>query len=264
MTRVKICGPTEVSQALDAASAGADFLGLVFAASRRKVTLAKATEISLKIQEIRTKEGSQKSKFKIQNCKLKVKSTPPIPPMESNLGLNERGEDDLYTNSRVPEVVGVFVNIPASEVNFIAEVCRLDRVQFSGDETWEYCRYIERPIVKVLHISADDTAEEIIREIEKGYNLVSREKLVCLLDSQVKDAYGGTGKGFDRQLAKKVAARFPVIVAGGLTPENVGPLVEEMQPWGVDVSSGVETEGKKDIQKIRKFIKEAKGPSFNF
>ena len=88
-----------------------------------------------------------------------------------------------------------------------------------------------------------------------GYRLLPRQNLVCLLDSQVGDTYGGTGQAFDWQLAKEVSARFPVIIAGGLTPANVGQLVKEVQPWGVDVSTGVETNGRKDTAKISAFIK---------
>ena len=79
-------------------------------------------------------------------------------------------------------------------------------------------------------------------------------ELICLLDTKVEDAYGGTGQAFNWQLAKDVSARFPVLVAGGLTPANVGRLVEEVQPWGVDVSSGIESHSQKDTAKIIDFI----------
>jgi phosphoribosylanthranilate isomerase len=151
------------------------------------------------------------------------------------------------------EVVGVFVNMPATEVNKVADFCALDWVQLSGDEPWEYCHEIDKPIIKATRIS-QQCAEEIYAELDKGAKLLSTQKFIALLDSQVEGTYGGTGLTFNWKLAQQVAKRFPIIIAGGLDPENVAQAIEIVLPWGVDVSSGVETEGVKDIDKIKAFV----------
>ena len=156
-------------------------------------------------------------------------------------------------------VVGVFVNLTTDEVNHIAYQCLLDYVQLSGDESWDYCREIEKPIIKVIHITASKTNKDILTEIENGYRMLDKHRLICLLDTQVGEAYGGTGQAFDWQLAVEVSDRFPVIIAGGLNENNIGQLVQKIKPWGVDISTGVETDGVKDIGKIKSFISTVRG-----
>lgn len=211
MTRVKICGITETVHALAAAEAGADFIGLVFAPSKRLVDAERAKEI--------------------------------ITAMK---GRAERGERKILT-------VGVFVNTPAAEVNRIAEYCELDRVQLSGDETWDYLTDIERPVIKAVRVRRPQGSEDVLAELAPGYQLRGAD-FVCLLDSQVEGSYGGSGQAFDWRVAREAAERFPVIIAGGLSAENVGQAIRLARPWGVDVSSGVESEGVKDISKINAFI----------
>jgi len=208
MTQVKICGIKEEYHALAAVEAGADFIGFVFAPSKRQVSFARAHEI---INAVKGRSNAVKT-------------------------------------------VGVFVNTPVQEVNRVAEYCQLDWIQLSGDETWDYCREIEIPIIKVVHVPTGKTAMQIIAETKKGSQLSLRHGLICLLDSQGGTAYGGTGQAFNWQLAKEASTSLPIIIAGGLTPQNVGKLVRNIRPWGVDVSSGIETNGRKDAVKIREFI----------
>ncbi len=160
----------------------------------------------------------------------------------------------VHSLNQPPRVVGVFVNAPATEVNHIADYCQLDMVQLSGDESWDYCRQIERPVIKVIHIANGRTATDIMANIAAGQKLSLNHQPICLIDSRTPAAYGGTGKAFNRQLARDIATHHPVIIAGGLTTDSVGSLVREVRPWGVDVSSGVETSGKKDPAKIIAFI----------
>jgi len=156
--------------------------------------------------------------------------------------------------SQATAVVGVFVNMPASEVNKIASFCNLDWVQLSGDESLEYCRQITKPLIKAIRIKPGQRPEEICEDLATGVRILSSQRCVYLLDSQVKGKYGGTGMTFDWSLARQAAEQFPVIIAGGLTPENVAQAIKMVAPWGVDVSSGMETGGVKDIAKIRAFI----------
>lgn len=150
------------------------------------------------------------------------------------------------------EIVGVFVNTPAAEVNQLAEFCDLDWVQLSGDEPWEYGVDIARPLIKAIRIDEEHTGD-IRDRLAAGANLLSRRHLF-LLDSPVKGKYGGTGVAFDWRLARLIAGQFPVIIAGGLNPDNVAEVVRTISPWGVDVSSGVETTGVKDMKKIKAFV----------
>jgi phosphoribosylanthranilate isomerase len=156
-------------------------------------------------------------------------------------------------SSDTTKMVGVFVNAPSSRVNELADFCALDWVQLSGDESWEYCREVVRPVIKAIRID-QQSPKELYAELSAGSKLLSSKGFIALLDSRVEGKYGGTGESFNWNLAQEVAKRFPVIIAGGLDPKNVGKLIERVAPWGVDVSSGVETTGVKDIAKVKAFI----------
>jgi len=156
-------------------------------------------------------------------------------------------------SSNTTKVVGVFVNAPSSQVNELADFCALDWVQLSGDESWEYCREVVRPVIKAIRID-QQSPEKLYAELSAGSKLLPTQGFITLLDSRVEGKYGGTGESFNWNLAQRVTKRFPVIIAGGLDPKNVARLIERVAPWGVDVSSGVETGGVKDTAKIKAFI----------
>jgi len=207
MTRIKICGVRDKAHALAAVEAGADFVGLVLAPSRRQVSPARAREIAHAVK--RTNDAT--------------------------------------------EVVGVFVNAPSAQVNELADFCALDWVQLSGDESWEYCREVLRPVIKAVRIDRQ-SPEELYAALSTGSELLPPQQSIALLDSGVEGKYGGTGESFNWNLAQRITKRFPVIIAGGLDQKNVARLIERVAPWGVDVSSGVETAGVKDVSKIEAFI----------
>jgi phosphoribosylanthranilate isomerase len=149
-----------------------------------------------------------------------------------------------------PEIklVGVFVNSPVDEMRNILETCLLDLAQLHGDETPE--------MVNAL----DGRAFKAFRGVPQSVNGFAREMApALLLDASVKGSYGGTGVIADWPAAVKLARRYPLLLAGGLTPENVAEAVRQVRPWGVDVASGVEaTPGEKDVDKMSKFVKAVK------
>ena len=149
-----------------------------------------------------------------------------------------------------PGKVGVFVNQPLSEVLEIADFCHLDYLQLHGEESPEYCRSLNRPVIRACRVGPDFTPATLA-DYPADY---------LLLDSFVPGQPGGTGLTFDwRSVSQRIGRpRQQFLVAGGLTPENVSDAIRSLNPDGVDVSGGVETDGVKDPDKIRRFIAAAR------
>lgn len=223
MTLVKIDGISQPSNARAAAALGVDFIGMIFAPSRRQVTIGEAKRIA------------------------------------DGLGQHERrpirerttGGIEAALRGRRPLLVGVFADQDADTINRIAEEVGLDLVQLSGSEPWEVCEHIERPVFKCIKVREGETVEHLRPHLHEG--------AVLLFDPYVEGTYGGTGRTIDWNVAAEIARGRPIVLAGGLTPENVREATTTVHPWCVDVSSGVETEGKKDVAKIRAFIEAVKG-----
>ncbi len=212
MTLVKICGISRAEDALVAAEAGADFVGLIFADSRRQVDEAAATRIVAALAGARLR----------------------------------------------PRAVGVFVNEDIAEINRLAGACGLDMVQLSGDEPWDCYLQIEYPVLKVVHVAPGATSRDVLVGLKEGHVPIAQDMVRLVLDTGSETAYGGTGERFDWSLAADIAGQVPLVLAGGLTPENVAEAVTVVKPWAVDVSSGVETDGAKDAGRIRAFVNEVR------
>ncbi|MEE1926500.1 phosphoribosylanthranilate isomerase [Pseudomonas sp. 148P] len=196
--RSKICGITRVEDALAAAEAGADAIGLVFyAKSPRAVTVQQAREI--------------------------IAALPPF-----------------------VTTVGLFVNASRCELNEILEAVPLDLLQFHGDETPADCEGYNRPWIKALRVRAGD-------DLEASCRLYARASGI-LLDAYVPGVPGGTGEAFDWALVPEHLSK-PIILAGGLSPDNVGAAIAQVRPYAVDVSGGVEqAKGIKDAARIEAFL----------
>ena len=220
MTWVKICGTTSLEDALIAVEAGADALGFVFATSPRRVTAEQVRAI--------------------------VKSL-----------------------SSEVEKVGVFVNESAERIRTIVKGTGLTGVQLHGEESDRLLAEVnamhtadgKKPkLYRAMHLP-----EQFATELHLGLSWPedTAQPDAILLDAGHGQVRGGSGKKFDWKaavpLVEAMQAQVPVIIAGGLDPENVGEAIRIFQPYGVDVVSGVESSpGKKDPEKVREFVRAAR------
>jgi len=199
--RIKICGVTNLEDALVAAELGADAIGFVFyEKSPRHISPRAAAFI---IRE--------------------------LPPFVTN--------------------VGVFVNERPEKVVDIAREAGVGCVQLHGDETPEYCQAVGLRTIKALRVKDASVLNKL-----RSYSVSA-----VLLDTYREGVPGGTGETFDWEIASEAAGMGRIILSGGLTPENIRQAIDKVQPYAVDVSSGVEAKpGRKDHDKLRKFFEQVR------
>jgi phosphoribosylanthranilate isomerase len=199
MVRIKICGNTNLEDAILAAALGADALGFIF-----------------------------------------------YPPSPRALA-PEAARDIIAQLPPFVTTVGVFVDEEAATVRELAARVGLDWLQLHGQESPDYCRSLGRRVIKGFRIKDQSSLGDL------G---VYRDAVqALLLDTYKKGQTGGTGESFDWQLAREARQFGPIILAGGLTPDNVALAIKTAQPQAVDVASGVEAApGKKDPEKLQKFF----------
>jgi anthranilate synthase/indole-3-glycerol phosphate synthase/phosphoribosylanthranilate isomerase len=172
--------------------------------------------------------------------------------------------DRLASHPRRPLFVGVFQNPTLATLISTIDELHLDAVQFHGSEPVEWARLVSVPVLRVFHVesSVEPGSEEetILREATRpGFHAAA------VLDTAVGSGKGalsgGAGKTFDWGVARKLIEsrgeghdRLPVVLAGGLDASNVIGAIDQVQPWAIDVSGGVETNGTKDLEKIKEFV----------
>ena len=159
-----------------------------------------------------------------------------------------------YFGGQVPEIVGLFADQPVGDVQQHIETLKLDTVQLCGAEDVGYAKKLGVPVYKVIGIDPD---VPISAQMPRIMVLQHRHQLAghqIVIDTKVAGEFGGTGRSFDWDIAANLAEGLDFSLAGGLTPDNVAEAVAAVKPWGVDTSSGVETDGVKDPAKIRAFV----------
>ena len=158
-----------------------------------------------------------------------------------------------------PRMVGLFADQPLEEVNDVIAHCALDTVQLCGRESVDYTATVNSEVIKVVHVPASWRAPDDVPQLADRVREYAESGCLVTLDRLVEGIQGGTGQSFNLDVAASLAHRGgEFLLAGGLTPANVGRAISIVRPWGVDVSSGVETIGKKDRRKIRRFIENAR------
>jgi len=167
------------------------------------------------------------------------------PPSPRNVSL-EQARAIIAVIPPFVTIVGLFVDPAPDQVESVLRACSLGLLQFHGDEAPGFCSGFGLPYIKAARVRPDSDLVQYL----SPYHAASG----WLLDAYHDRLYGGTGASFDWKLIPRYLAR-PVILSGGLTPENVGAAVRQVKPWAVDVSSGVESaKGIKDAAKVAAFI----------
>jgi anthranilate synthase/indole-3-glycerol phosphate synthase/phosphoribosylanthranilate isomerase len=234
--KVKICGLTNLEDAIVSIENGADALGFIFAKdSPRYINPASCSQIS---KHIRAKYPSSKSVLRHYSTNSK-----PTSPKEWF------GSKALP--SRKPLLVGVFTDSTVHEINEIAEMCDLDLIQCHKKMEPYFHKLLNRPSIQVLGMTSSTNYESLIPDIEKYTNVCD----FLLLDTVTQGAIGGTGQEFDWKIIDEFNNNgIPVWMAGGITPINVSEAFK-FNPMVIDVCSGVESKkGKKDHSKLKQLI----------
>ena len=240
MTYIKICGITNLEDALVAVEAGADLLGFIFYEPSPRYVAPEA------VKEI------------VSSVKCQVSSDGRRETGDGGQKMRDSGLRSPVSGHALPSFVGVFVNASLDGVTQILDFCQLDAAQLHGEESPEFVNHFQGQAFKALRPQSQEEAEALIQQYQSSNPPIfqSSNLPTLLLDAYHPTLYGGTGHVIDWTLAASIAQRYSIMLAGSLTPTNVSEAIQAVKPWGVDVSSGVEAEkGRKDHEKVRAFVK---------
>jgi anthranilate synthase/indole-3-glycerol phosphate synthase/phosphoribosylanthranilate isomerase len=257
---VKICGIQTVDAAVSATMAGADLIGMILAPNtKRTVSLSQAAAI---IKVVRSVKGENEAGLQ-----------DPISGLLSSDDWFSYQASLIAAHPRKPLMVGVFRDQPLHEVVSTSKALGLDVVQLHGrSENIEWSKFLPGVlIVRVFHVASNGAIGhgDLVDVTREGYHHI----IALDTASKVKGQEGGAGEAFDWALAKAISShnpiadrvqgveqrRIPIMLAGGLHSGNVADAISQVQPFIIDTSSGVETDGKKDVGKIQAFIQAVKG-----
>ena len=214
MTHFKICGIRDADSAIVADESGAAMLGFVFVEGVRRQLL---------------------------------------PERGAEIIAEYRARRENYPSLGSPSLVGLFANQSADFINRVARDCGLDYAQLCGDEPFEFWNELDVPVIRQIKVRDDLPRQQAIAATQRQVCQACESGHDALLDKYEPGKLGGTGAAFDWTIAREMADIHGIILAGGLTPENVANAIRAVRPAAVDVSTGVETDGVKDHAKIRAF-----------
>ena len=156
--------------------------------------------------------------------------------------------------SSYSSLVGLFANQSLKFVNDTVNKCKLDMVQLCGSEPPEYWDLIDVPVIKQIKVKKEKNTENSRLKIVEQICQIKDRNCIPILDHQEEGHLGGTGNSFDWSIIEGLSLKYDFILAGGLKSNNVNLAIEKINPWGLDVSSGVEVNGIKDENKILEFV----------
>ena len=249
--KIKMCGISKIETIPAVVEAKPDYMGLVFAPSKRQVTVDQAKSL---VEELHKQYGNRYSRDEVRCSNDVVQDGPVIGTVQEGIATSDVHEGTLTSIENISptlihqesiKTVGVFVNETVESLLKIAKEVKLDVIQLHGDEDESFIQTLkEQSNVEVWKAVQVRSAADAEKWIDSSADML-------LFDAYHKDERGGTGEVFDWSSLDEFER--PFMLAGGIDSTNVARAIRTVRPYGIDISSGIETEGVKDNEKIKAF-----------